>query len=163
MLKSFIYIKYYPSGIVVEYFMGTTVNIGFSSKLNHKKLSHILIEIENIIDKLKEDGRFNTVKMESHLLVNRKLIKKDVKASTLKKDKISFINLRYIKMLKDKNYDFTQETKKISIFRKYFSFYSMKMCLLIRNIITFNFPSIHEVGFKIPDTNYVGILKISLK
>lgn len=162
MLKSLIYMKYYPSGIVVEYFMGT-VNIGFSSKLNHKKLSHILIEIENIIDKLKEDGRFNTVKMESHLLVNRKLINKDIKASTLKKDKISFINLRYIKMLKDKNYDFTQETKKISTFRKYFSFYSMKMSLLLRNIITFNYFSMHEVGFKIPDTNYVGILKISLK
>lgn len=163
MLKSLIYMKYYPSGIVVEYFMGTTVNIGFSSKLNHKKLSHILMEIENIIDELKEDGRFNSVKMESHLLLSRKLIKKDVKASTLKKDKISFINLKYIQMLKNKNYDFTQETKKISIFRKYFSFYSMKMCLLIRNIITFNYSYMHEVRFKIPDTNYVGILKISLK
>lgn len=149
MLKRFLYRQHYPSGLVVEYFMGT-VNIAFNAKLNHRKLSHILLEIENIIKELKEDGRFNCVTIKSHLLISRKIIKKD---------KINLINLKYIKMLKDKNYDFTQETKKISTFRKYYNFNLMKIDLIIKNIIIFNYSSMNEAKFRIPDTNYMGIWK----
>ncbi len=153
MLKKILYFENYSSGLSVEYLLGK-VNIGFNAKLNHRKLSIILLEIENIIKKLKEDGRFKSVTIKSHLLISRK---------SLKKDKINLINLKYIKMLKDKNYDFIQETKKISTFRKKYNFYLMKLHLIMKNIIIFNYSSMHEYKFLIPETNYMGILKISLK
>ncbi|MGH2308071.1 hypothetical protein ACRCD8_09885 [Aliarcobacter sp. ERUVET-8] len=162
MLKKILYIEYYDSGLVVEYFIGN-VNIGFVGILNHKKLNTIILEIDNLIKDLKKDGRFNNVKMESHLLLSRKFIKKDLKSTISNSEKSSWINMRYIKILENNNYHFTKKIKKISTFRKYYYFYSMKFSLIIRYVFTFKYSSMNKVRFKIPTTNYVGILKISFK
>ncbi|OCL90587.1 hypothetical protein [Aliarcobacter thereius] len=162
MLKKVYYIKNYNNGLVVEYVLGK-VSIGVSSKIDSKKLRYIIEEIEVILKELKKDGRFKDVRIDSHLLIKRKLIR-NLSNREIRKNKVSFINEKYVELLLKQNYKYEQETRRITIFRKYLTFYSLKIYLIFKAILTFNYSTLKEdISFCVPNINYVGTLKISLQ
>ena len=158
MLKKIVYIKSYPSGLRVESLLGR-VNIGFNNKLTHKNFIAIVRELVSILDELRKDNNFKTIYIKSHLLIDRKLLRK-LENNSSGQVTDDLINKKFLKILTNNNYNFKHSTTKISIFRKYVYFLSMKIGLYLKKICTCNYTN--KKTFRIPDTNYMGNIEIFL-
>ena len=156
MLKKIVYIKSYPSGLRVESLLGK-VNIGFNNKLTHKNFIAIVRELVSILDELRKDNNFKTIYIKSHLLIDRKLLKK-LKNPCMTLNVDNLIKEKYLQILRDKGYNFKYSTIKISTFHKYLFFFPMKIGLYLKNFWTCNYTK--PMTFRIPDTNYMGRITI---
>ncbi len=156
MFKKIFWFKSYPHGLRTECLFGK-LNIGFNNNLTHRNFPHIIKGLESILDELKNSGHFKTIKIESHLLIDRKLLKQ-LKNPCMTLNVDNLIKEKYLQILRDKGYNFKYSTIKISTFHKYLFFFPMKIGLYLKNFWACNYTK--PMTFRIPDTNYMGRITI---
>lgn len=203
MPKKLLLYKTYPIGLVIESAFGFS-NIGFNKRISNNNLKKLPMKLKRIVKVLKKLQYIPKIRIYSHLLIDRDLVKKNTCPKTKKvnfiEGKTCFIKKDYLNLVKDEKAEI--KTVEISVLKKYVFFSCMKFFLFISNFkkfklycvneikrkksnvlskpiakietikspilkefayiwLTINY-SINKSTFRIPDTNFMGYIKINL-